>query len=159
MNNNFYENLSGKILIATPHELCEGIFYKSLVYILSHEKEGSVGLIVNQLVRSLPLSLFLNPDDQFHEVYLNEEERKADKSMPIFFGGPNEMERMFFLHTDDYDKNLIFKSNNSGIALSSNPQILKDISLGMGPQNNVSIVGNNDLFYKLPHYLFRFLSN
>ncbi|CAG2172372.1 unnamed protein product [Oppiella nova] len=87
MSDNIFDNLSGKILIATPYMLSE----------------------VSDKV-----------DDNL--------------IIPIYLGGPVEHERGFFLHSDDYNKNLLLHSQND-IAVSSNPEIPQDIISGNGPKN------------------------
>ncbi|VEL25359.1 unnamed protein product [Protopolystoma xenopodis] len=55
-------------------------------------------------------------------------------------GGPVEHERGFFLHSDDYNENLLLKFQNH-LAVSSNPKIPQDIVTGRGPKNSLFIVG------------------
>ena len=51
------------------------------------------------------------------------------------------MERGFFLHTNEYNKNLLFNPINDGLAVSSNLQIIQDISNGVGPKQSLFIIG------------------
>ncbi|OZG32290.1 YqgE/AlgH family protein [Rickettsia endosymbiont of Culicoides newsteadi] len=128
-NNKIFDNLSGKVLIATPYML-DGIFNKSLVYMLSHTAEGAMGLIFNNLVNHIEIkSFFKISDDQVGNIM-----------MPIYLGGPVEHDRGFFLHSDDYNENLLLKFQNH-LAVSSNPQIPHDIASGNGPKNSLFIIG------------------
>jgi putative transcriptional regulator len=128
-NNKIFDNLSGKVLIATPYML-DGIFNKSLVYMLSHTAEGAMGLIFNNLVSHIEIkSFFKISDDQVGNIM-----------MPIYLGGPVEHDRGFFLHSDDYNENLLLKFQNH-LAVSSNPQIPHDIASGNGPKNSLFIIG------------------
>ena len=43
-NKNF---LSGKFLIASPSML-DPVFYKSVIYLISHRSEGAMGIVINQ---------------------------------------------------------------------------------------------------------------
>ncbi|MCC8371809.1 MAG: YqgE/AlgH family protein [Rickettsia endosymbiont of Pseudomimeciton antennatum] len=129
-NNKIFDNLSGKVLIATPYML-DGIFNKSLVYMLSHTAEGAMGLIFNNLVNHIEIkSFFKIADDRLDNNVM----------MPIYLGGPVEHERGFFLHSDDYNENLLLKFQNH-LAVSSNPQIPHDIASGHGPKNSLFIIG------------------
>lgn len=133
MINKTFSNLSGKILIASPYSSMGEMFNKSLIYILSHTKNGSIGLIINHLVNCMPLkSLFKIMNKDYAVV--------DDFALPIFLGGPTEIERGFFLHSGDYDKNLLFKFD-SNLAVSSNGEILKDIAAGDGPKNSLFMIG------------------
>ncbi|WP_250311138.1 YqgE/AlgH family protein [Rickettsia endosymbiont of Oedothorax gibbosus] len=128
-NNKIFDNLSGKVLIATPYML-DGIFNKSLVYMLSHTAEGAIGLIFNNLVNHIEIkSFFKISDDQVGNIM-----------MPIYLGGAVEHDRGFFLHSDDYNENLLLKFQNH-LAVSSNPQIPHDIASGNGPKNSLFIIG------------------
>jgi putative transcriptional regulator len=130
VNDEIFDNLSGKVLIATPYML-DGIFNKSLIYMLSHTEEGAMGLIFNNLVNHIEIkSFFKISDDQVNSNIM----------MPIYLGGPVEHERGFFLHSDDYNENLLLKFQNH-LALSSNPKIPHDIASGHGPKNSLFIIG------------------
>lgn len=126
-----FDDLSGKVLIATPY-MPEGIFNKSLIYILSHTPEGSIGLMFNRLVNHIRMQSFIQKSkDQYPNSTI----------MPIYLGGPVEHERGFFLHSDDYEENLLIKFQNN-LAVSSNAQISHDIASGNGPKNSLFIIGH-----------------
>lgn len=133
MGDQIFDNLSGKILIASPYTLYSDVFHKSLIYILSHTKDGSSGLIVNHLMSRMPLKSLFNA---VNDTVAND----TDMLLSIYLGGPVEIEKGFFLHSDEYDKNLLFKFQNN-IAISSNTAILKDIAAGVGPKRSLFIVG------------------
>lgn len=129
-NNKTFDNLSGKILISTPYML-EGLFNKSLVYMLSHTKEGAMGLIFNHLVNNIEVKSFFR---------ISDDKISNDIIMPIYLGGPVEHDRGFFLHYDDYDENLLLKFQNH-LAISSNTKISYDIACGDGPKDSLFIIG------------------
>lgn len=128
-----FSNLTGKILIASPYTMEGNVFHQSLIYVVHHNLEGSVGFIFNRLINSTPVStLFKQVDPNIDLSMLN---------LEIHIGGPVELERGFFLHSADYDKNLLFKTEDSNIAVSSNLEILKDITSGKGPSSNIFMIG------------------
>lgn len=133
MQDQTFNNLSGKILIASPYVLYGDVFHKSLIYMLSHTKDGSIGLIVNHLVNSLSFKTLF-------KLINNNTPVVGDLVLPIYLGGPVELERGFFLHSSDYDKNLLFKFQGN-LAVSSNINILQDIASGQGPKNSLFLVG------------------
>ena len=133
--NQDFSNLTGKILIATPFAMEGNVFHKSLIYVIKHTNEGSVGLIFNHTVNNAPIQNILKKID-------NEKIVNADNlTLDIHLGGPVEVERGFFLHTSEYNKNLLFNMDECNLAVSSNSEILQDIANGSGPQNSLFIIG------------------
>lgn len=126
-----YENLAGKILVSTPYVYFGSLFNHSVIYMLSHAKHGSMGLIVNHLIKTVTMSALL----QQYDIANNNQE-----TIPVYLGGPVEKEKGFFLHSSDYDKNSLLKCEN-GMLLSSNTEIIKDITNGIGPQQSIFILG------------------
>ncbi len=110
----------------------EGVFNKSLIYILSHTPDGAMGLIFNHVVNHIDVKSFFKIED----------EQLPDNNIiiPVYLGGPVEHERGFFLHSDDYEENLLLKFQNH-LAISSNQQISQDIAAGNGPKNSLFIIG------------------
>lgn len=133
MTNDTFSNLSSKILIASPYMLQNDVFHKSLIYVLSHTSDGSIGLIVNHPVNRMPMKSLFKALDKDIEV-------GGDLTLPIYLGGPIELEKAFLLHSGDYDKNLLLKFHDN-IAVSSNAEILKDLANGIGPASSMFIVG------------------
>ena len=74
----------GKILISEPF-LCDHIFGRSVILLVDHTKEGTMGLVLNK-----PLPLFLN--DILQDFNYQE-------NIPIYKGGPLSTDTLFYLHT------------------------------------------------------------
>ena len=124
-------DLTGQILISMPNMLDER-FYKTVIYICAHSKEGSMGIIINK-----------NID---HDNYPNLLEQLGidtslnDKKIFIRYGGPVESGRGLVLHTDD----VIQKGSlpiDKGIILTSTIEIFKDIAKGKGPKASILAIG------------------
>ena len=74
----------GKILISEPF-LCDETFGRSVVLLVDHTNEGSMGLIMN---KRLPLCL----NDVIKEFnYIND--------IPLYKGGPIGTDTLFYVHT------------------------------------------------------------
>ena len=128
-----FSNLTGKILIASPYPMEDNIFHQSIVYVVHHGDQGAVGFLVNRLVKNPPVNnLFKKAEFKLDLNLLN---------LKIHIGGPLELERGFFLHSAEYNKNLLFKLENSELAVSSNIEILKDITSGSGPKHSMFAIG------------------
>jgi putative transcriptional regulator len=146
-----FSNLTGKILIASPYTMEGNVFHQSIIYFIQHNKEGSVGLIINHPVNNAPAN------NLFRKLDANIDLGKLD--LEVHLGGPVEMERGFFLHTNEYSKNLLFTPIEDGLAVSSNVQIVKDISDGDGPKKSLFIIGytgwgENQLEFELENNLW-----
>ncbi|SHF42229.1 putative transcriptional regulator [Bacteroides luti] len=74
----------GKILISEPF-LRDSVFGRSVVLLIDHTKEGTMGLIMNKL---LPMKL--------NEVV---KEFKYLEDIPLYNGGPMGTDTLFYLHT------------------------------------------------------------
>ena len=74
----------GKILISEPF-LCDHIFGRSVILLVDHTKEGTMGLVLNK-----PLPLFLN------DILLD---FNYQENIPIYKGGPLSTDTLFYLHT------------------------------------------------------------
>ena len=127
-------NLSGKFLIASPFVSNDEIFNKSLIYVTDHNENGAVGLIVN------------------HNIYVNKKLNKtlskmffddskvSNAKLEIFLGGPLDPEKGFIIHSNDYNKDLLFKCNDE-ISISSSTKTLKNILKGVGPKRSLLVMG------------------
>jgi len=126
-------NLAGKTLVSSPSTDPNSYFAKSVIYIVKHDADGAIGLIVNYPIRNLPKNLHIrNSWDQDGEDFKFNQIRS-------YIGGPVDVDKGFILHSNDYVKNVIEK--NTSIFLSSNIEVLKDIQKGMGPKNSLFLFG------------------
>lgn len=128
-----FDNLSGKILIASPYVYIGDVFNKSLIYVLSHTQDGAVGLIVNHVVNRIPFNSLCKNSNNLN-IPQNQD------MLLVYLGGPVERERGFFLHSSDYDKNILFKFQD-GLSVSSNTEIVSDIAQGQGPKDSLFMIG------------------
>ena len=87
----------GKILISEPF-LCDATFGRSVVLLVDHTDEGSMGLIMN---KQLPLLV----NDVIKEF-------KYLEDIPLYKGGPIGTDTLFYLHTLPHiPEELINRSN------------------------------------------------
>lgn len=76
----------GSILIASPL-LNDYHFVRSVILMISHDTEGSLGLVMNKRFKG-PLTL----NQMIPEL-------KDAPEVPVFLGGPVDRETLFFIHT------------------------------------------------------------
>lgn len=123
--------LDNQFLVAMP-QLDGSEFNRSLIYLINHNAEGAMGLIVNQ-PKNLHLSDVLEqlkPDDLFPTEHL---------MMPIYHGGPVEQERGFVLHP----KGSQFEGTVelAEINITSSQDILFSIADNTGPHKSLIALG------------------
>lgn len=82
-------NLTDNFLIAMP-ALEDPYFSNALVYICEHNENGALGIIVNRPLDMNLAGLFEKIDIQLEQPGL------AD--LPVYFGGPVQLDRGFVLH-------------------------------------------------------------
>lgn len=117
--------LAGQLLVATP-ELEGPPFTRTVIYMVRHDaRSGAMGLVVNRRLGEVPVAVLLKQSG------LPDEGAKG--SVRLHVGGPVEATRIFVLHTDDYAGPDTVKLGN-GVAITSDPSILKSITQGKGPR-------------------------
>ena len=117
--------LAGQLLVATP-ELNGPVFSRTVIYMVRHdERSGAMGLVVNRRLGDVPMASLLQQSGLPGEG--------AKGSIMLHMGGPVEQTRIFVLHTDDYAGPDTVKVAG-GVAITTEPSILKSIAEGKGPR-------------------------
>ncbi len=124
--------LRGKLLVATPL-IQDSCFVKSVVLICDHSATGGMGLIINKYLRNI------DQQDLFTKLNL---EKPADSgvNLEVYFGGPVDTNRGFVIHSDEYKTKNTIKIA-TGVAVTSEQQVLRDYLNGKGPKNLALIMG------------------
>jgi putative transcriptional regulator len=124
-------SLSGQLLVALE-ELRDPRFVQTVIYMLRHDGDGAMGLVVNRPLGELPagelLSRFGIQDDQ------------GKGQIRVHYGGPVEPGRGFVLHTTD---RMLPGSQpvSDGVAFTGSPDMLKSIARGAGPRRSIIALG------------------
>jgi putative transcriptional regulator len=114
-------NLTDNFLIAMP-TLEDPYFSNALVYICEHNENGALGVIVNRPIDMSLAGLFEKIDIKL--------EASAMANLPVYFGGPVQLDRGFVLHRPigQWQSTLVV---NDDIGLTSSRDVLKSVgSLG-----------------------------
>lgn len=82
-------NLTDNFLIAMP-AMADPYFAQSLVYVCEHNENGALGIIVNR-----PIDM--NLASLFEKIELPLEHQELS-DLPVYFGGPVQLDRGFVLH-------------------------------------------------------------
>ena len=125
-------SLAGRLLVATP-DLEDPNFRQTVVYMIQHDGNGAMGLVVNRVLGSGPLADLL-------EGLGIDAEGDAAIEVQVHYGGPVGADRIFMLHTPDY------RSGDTTVvsdlaALTATPEILRDIAAGKGPRRSLLALG------------------
>jgi putative transcriptional regulator len=124
------ESLQGYFLLSTP-KMSDPRFQEKLIYLCAHNNEGAMGLIVNEPTE----------DISFADILRSADIAVPDISFPpVYLGGPVELNAAFFLFSSDYScKNQL--SISKTVALSSDPQMLRDVAGGTRPLSYIFSLG------------------
>ena len=125
----FYE---GSLLISTP-SILDPRFNRTVIYMLSHNKKGAMGLIINKPMKEL----------DFHELVtgMSSGNTEGQLGQTVLFGGPVEFQRGFLLHSSEYyipGKTLKLGNNYN---LTNDTKALEDVCEGRGPISSVFTLG------------------
>jgi putative transcriptional regulator len=123
--------LSGRLLVATEN-LRDPRFQRTVVYLLSHDGDGAMGLVVNRPVGDVPLAQILDR--------LGRNTTGVAGTIRVHYGGPVKPGLAFVLHTADWtgsDSHVV----RDRIALTRDPAILDAIAHGTGPKRSLLALG------------------
>ena len=128
-----FDNLTGKILISMPSAHSNIAEDKTLIYVMHHSPHGVIGFVLNREVYTLPA------EDIFQEHHENK--TSSRKTIDVHVGGPLDIRHGFFLHSDDYTKDILIHNKASKLCISSNLDIIDNIMQDEGPLKIMLVVG------------------
>lgn len=125
------ENFTNQFLIAMPN-LADPNFFQSVTYICDHSEQGALGIVINH-VMDLELGELL--DHLKMEVSAPE-----SRHLPLYNGGPVQVERGFVLHQPlgDWESTLPVTDD---LGLTTSRDILAAIARGEGPERVLVALG------------------
>lgn len=125
-------NFTHQCLIAMP-AMADPRFAHALTYIIKHDEEGAVGLVVNKPLE-LPLTKLLSEISTQLVAPLRHPEQ------PVLFGGPVNTQMGFVLHRErgDWSSTLPISGD---ICVTSSRDILDAIARGQGPDDYLVVLG------------------
>lgn len=125
-------DLTDNFLIAMP-AMADPYFAGSLVYVCDHTPEGAMGVIVNRPI-DMTLSVL------FEKVELSLEiPELAD--VPVYFGGPVQLDRGFVLHRPVGEWQSTMTVRGSDIGLTSSRDVLGAIGTKGQPSEIIVTLG------------------
>ncbi|HHX35706.1 MAG TPA: YqgE/AlgH family protein [Gammaproteobacteria bacterium] len=127
-----FPSLAGHFLIAMP-TMTDPSFAQSVVYLLAHDAEGALGLIIN---RHMGLTL----KDIFEQLQPEHGPLDQAHNQDIFSGGPVQAELGFVLH--NIGPEFQGTTNFGELALTSSKDALLAIAQGTGPKQSMITLGH-----------------
>lgn len=123
--------IAGQLLVATA-KMGDPRFHHAVIYMINHDAQGAMGLVVNHSLGKGPLAKLLKA--------FGADSKGVTGDILLHYGGPVEMGQGFVLHSTDYKApgDLIV---NSQFALSTGIKVLKDIGRGKGPKHSLFALG------------------
>jgi putative transcriptional regulator len=125
-------NFTHQCLIAMP-AMADPRFAHSLTYVIKHDEDGAVGLVVNKPL-NLPLTKLLSEINTTQVAPLRHPEQ------PVLFGGPVNPQMGFVLHQVEGQWNSTLPISD-GICVTSSRDILDAIAQGQGPDDYIVVLG------------------
>jgi putative transcriptional regulator len=122
---------AGQLLIATA-ALRGPPFEHTVILVVQHNKEGALGIVINRPLEERPIANLL---DAF-----GADASGVSGKVRVYLGGPVDPQIGFVLHSADYHSDDDVDIDGR-VALSSGPEILRDIGLGKGPRQSLVAFG------------------
>ena len=130
----FYSSVKDHFLIATK-KMNDNNFKKTVIVMLENDTDGAWGLVINKPIGTLPMALLIDPS-----LNTTEEREKLFKiNTKIFWGGPVDVQKIFVLHSKEYQSESTKIYGN--ISISQDYKILLDIAENRGPNKSLIILG------------------
>ncbi len=123
--------LVGKLLIASPR-MVERLFYRTVILVVEHNEVGALGIVINQPFEERSIASLLEGIGKKHPG--------VEGSVLIFAGGPMEPDIGFIVHSTDYRRPET-RNIDGRIAMTSSPEVLRDIGHNMGPRKSLVAFG------------------
>jgi putative transcriptional regulator len=125
-----HQSLTGQLLIASP-DMRDPRFDHAVVLVVKHDRDGALGIVINKPVGERPLAEIL--------AALGEK-REGDANVPLFIGGPVQLDVMLVLHSAEYRVSGTLAVDGH-VAVTGDPQVLRDIAAKTGPQKSLLAFG------------------
>ena len=123
--------LVGRLLVATP-KLGDPRFQETVIYMVRHNADGALGLVVNRSLGSGPLDKFLEG--------FGLDAQGTEESIRIHYGGPVSPGTAFVLHSPDYSGPGTTRVPD-GLSMTTQLDVLKAIAEGKGPRQSLFVFG------------------
>ena len=130
----FYSSVKDHFLIATE-KMNDNRFSETVVVMLESDENGAWGLVINKRLGTMPIALLIDPSLNTSE----EREQLYKVNVPVFWGGPVDIKKVFILHSIEYKSDTT--KNYGNFSISQDYNVLFDIAKNKGPEKSLIIFG------------------
>jgi putative transcriptional regulator len=123
--------IAGQLLVATE-EMEDPRLVESVIYIVKHDHEGTMGLMINRPMAQGPIDDLLKG--------FGAEAKGNTREIIIHYGGPVSSRQGFLLHSDELLLEDSLKAKD-GIAATSDTKMIQAIADGKGPRQFLFMLG------------------
>lgn len=145
-------SLAGQFLVASP-QMSDPRFAHTVIFIISHDPRGAMGVIVNHAWGSGSLRALFegfgiavgregggDPHGTSTDDPPTDDIPADDITVRLYEGGPVQQDHGFVLHSTDYaGESTRFVGKD--VAISADPDVLRAIAAGQGPQRHLILLG------------------
>ena len=121
-------NLKNNLLVSLPNLTPGTAFHKSVVYINTHHGDGASGWVVNKQLED-------EVDAKLRRGM------KLTKDIPIYYGGPVNVNSAVILHSPDFNVPATTKINDT-LSITKDKSIINIMNMGQFPEYYRIIVGS-----------------
>lgn len=124
-------DFAGQLLVASD-EMKDPRFVETVIYLVRHNAEGTLGLVINRPVAKGPIDDLLKG--------FGAPTKGSKREVTIHYGGPVGTRQGFVLHSDEVkiEDTLVVKD---GIAMTSDVKMIEAIAAGHGPKQSLVMLG------------------
>jgi putative transcriptional regulator len=115
--------IPGRLLVAST-DTGDPQFDRTVVLLLRHDSNGAIGIVINRPVEERSLASLMKA--------IGADPTGVEGRVPLFAGGPVELQVGFVLHSVDYHRRETLDIDGR-VAMTSTPDILSDIGHKRGP--------------------------
>lgn len=124
-----FESHKGKFLVASP-TMGDTRFARTVIYIVEHNPEGALGIVVNRRIGIHPLATL------FDSIGMPRDGEKLAEPVAVHWGGPVATELVLMLHSIDFTAGAnATRKIGDGIALSDGIDGLKALTKAEWPKS------------------------
>ena len=124
-------DLAGQLLVASE-QMRDPRFLETVIYIVRHDSQGTLGLVLNRPLATGPIDDLLKG--------FGAEPMSSKREVIVHYGGPVSSLQGFVLHSDDF----LLESSvrvRDGLAMTADVKIIEAIASGTGPKQFLIMLG------------------
>ena len=123
--------LTGQLLIAAPG-MTDPRFDRTVLVMVRHNRDGAMAIVINRPLGERSMASILQA--------FGEKAPDVSATVPVYLGGPVQLEMSTVLHSAEYRRNGTFDIDGH-VAVTASTEIYRDIAANTGPQKSLVVFG------------------